>query len=110
MEIEGEVGAVSRVTVRAMVRGSLTTPSLSMKALEGQGPSGMVAIMARIWVAARVRISAMACVDGVVAVAVEEGGEAGGAGEEGGGLGFDVADAGFGDADVGGDYGIDFRV
>ena len=64
----------------------------------------MVAIMARIWVAARVRISAMAWVDGGVAVAVEEGGEAGGAGEEGGGLGFHVADAGFGDADVGGDY------
>ena len=29
------------VTVRAMVRGSLTTPSLSMKAREVQGPSGM---------------------------------------------------------------------
>ena len=44
------------------MRGSLTTPSLSMKAFAGQGPGGMVAIMARIWVAARVRISAMAWV------------------------------------------------
>ena len=52
----------------------------------------------------------MAALDGGVAVAVEERGEAVGADEEGGGLGPDVADALVGDADVRGDYRIDFRV
>ena len=51
--------SLSRVTVRAMVRGSLTTPSLSMKA-RAVGAAGIRAIIARIWVAARARISAMA--------------------------------------------------
>ena len=73
-------------------------------------PSGISAIIARIWAAARARISAMAAVDGGVAVAVEERGQAVGADEERGGLGLDVADALLGDADVRGDDRVDLGV
>ena len=47
-------------TARAMVSGRSTTPSESTKAFARQVPSGMAAMWARIWSAARVRSSAIA--------------------------------------------------
>ena len=69
------------------MRGSLTTPSLSMKASRARAFGDGGDHGAHLGGGAGADFGD-GLGDGGVAVAVEEGGEAGGAGEEGGGLGF----------------------